>query len=375
MSGHDCIVLGGGISGIGVALALLRAKRTVTVLDQGSCHSATSNNSLRIIHGGLRYLQQFDLLRIVSSISAQDRLLAEYPEFIKPLNCIMPLAASGLRSKYPVRAACLTYGLISRAVAKSDRLLPKVISVESVRSILTNMGDLAPHGALSWQDGLITDPTAFGNHLVSQVRSLGGSVIEHTRATNVTRVAKGMKVSYVDSQGESELSGKVVINCLGPWIESIERPSQPKYSANHGWAKAFNIVIKRQIEPNYALGFSRAGRSFFMLPRGEGSAIGTWYEPLTDRSNEVKVTEPELTRFISELNLALPELRISAVEVIAVDLGVLPTWGVLNGEPRLYGSEQIKSIPGYVEVLSTKYTTFIGQGQRVARVVEAMCVD
>ena len=108
---------------------------------------------------------------------------------------------------------------------------------------------------------------------------------------------------------------------------------------------------------------SAEGRLYFTVPRGQGSALGTAYLPLGGDPDSAAVTEVELCGFIESFNRAFPQARVQRSEVLCTEQGVLPT---TTPDPlSLKGSAEIRSSGGYVEVLSTKYTTFLTQARRV----------
>ncbi|MBN8551177.1 MAG: FAD-dependent oxidoreductase, partial [Deltaproteobacteria bacterium] len=104
-SAVDIAVIGGGISGLGVALEAALNGFEVALFEKGPLASATSANSLRIMHGGIRYLQQMNLPRVMESVRAQAELLADFPDIVRPLPCVMPLTSGGLKSAVPMKVA------------------------------------------------------------------------------------------------------------------------------------------------------------------------------------------------------------------------------------------------------------------------------
>ena len=154
----DIAVIGGGISGLGVALEASKQGLKVILFERGKIAQETSANSLRIIHGGLRYLQSLNLLRAVNSLKAQAELLALAPDLIKPIQCVLPLSKFGLRSKFPAAIGLGLYRALSKyAIGRSAE--HRIVNTEFIRSHLPIFEELAPHGALLWTDALITNRT------------------------------------------------------------------------------------------------------------------------------------------------------------------------------------------------------------------------
>jgi len=138
------------------------------------------------------------------------------------------------------------------------------------------------------------------------------------------------------------------------------------------WCKGFNLVIKRQLDPTHAIGIeSPEGRLFFCTPRAHGTAIGTYYvpHPALSLGHAPSVSNDEIDIFLKAFNAALPGAGIERSEVEAIDVGVLPMLRDSSSGPILQGREEIHSRHGYIEVLSTKYTTFRSQAEQVMGVV------
>ncbi len=362
----DTIILGGGISGLGVAREVASAGYSTLVLEAGTCGNATSNNTLRIIHGGFRYLQNFDLPRVIKSLNDQSTLIHELPDAVQPLPCLMPLSRFGMKSRLPVTCAALLYSAIMRANG-SPLASPHIVSPEKIHSTVKALRTNAPYGALCWYDGVMTDPGAVTTHLTNAITSTGGSIRERTP---VQRIEGGNKSFTVHTASGERFTAKCVVNTLGPWLGSVQIPERLA-GFRPRWCKGFNLVIKQQLDPTYGIGIQSAdGRLFFCVPRGTGTAIGTWYLPHPDISVAPTVSEHEIAQFLHAFNASLPEAGITKHDIAHIDVGILPMDRTSPAGPQLIAHERIHECEGYIEVMSTKYTTFRSQGRRVAGVVQ-----
>jgi glycerol-3-phosphate dehydrogenase len=373
MRAHDLIIIGGGISGLGVAAAATARGMRPLVLEAGRCVMATSNNSLRIIHGGFRYLQNLHIPRVIRSLQDQSYVFNTFRDAVEPLPCLMPLAPRGLKSKLPVSAAALTYGAIMK-LSGSPIPSPSVISAREVAARVPTLSSHARYGALCWYDVVMTKPELLAQRLVETISAAGAEVREHTRVRSVSKHENEFQIAT--ESGETFTTTQVV-STLGPWLDSVPIPSHLK-GLRPLWCKGFNITISRQIHPTHALGIQSAdGRLFFCVPRGTGTSIGTWYVPLKNPlgaidSHPLSVTEEELAHFIDSFNAVLPQEAITSTDISSVDVGVLPMKHDSRTGPCLYGSEILHATSGYVEVLSTKYTTFRSQGRAAVKALKPL---
>lgn len=364
----DICIIGGGISGLGVAQAAAQAGLHTVLLERAGCCQATSANSLRIIHGGLRYLQKLQLLRVLTSLKAQSRLLKAYPDLIEELPCLMPLNRHGLKSKFPVSLAISCYSAIA-ALMQGGRYQGGVLNSEDVIAAVPFLSGVCQHGLLQWTDAQVNDPRAMASVLMTEVQSSGAQVFQKHQ---VDRVERGNKLYTVHCSNGVTFAARTVVNTSGAWLRSIETDFKlPDLDVS--WARAFNLIIDRSFESRYGVGISYSGdRLFFVTPRNGGSgadqlAVGTWYAPLEEGDDLEALAQQDIVAALDDINQSLPELRLSVDEVVGIEQGILPARGFSNGEVDLYGAEKIFDHRGYIEVLSTKYTTFQTQGRRVIR--------
>ncbi len=363
----DVAVVGGGISGVGVALEAAKRGKNVVLVERGTLLSQTSSNSLRIIHGGLRYLQQFHFPRVVQSLRSQIELLNLYPEHIKRLPCLMPLQSRGIKQKPFMAAAGAFYNLLYRAAGGGIRNAD-ILSQDQVREYSPHAAHLFAQGAFLWHDAHVVHLSKFFSTLREELLERGVTLLENHTVTEVSQVSGGFALS-----GTSILTASNVVNVAGPWFHSgIQAKHMSAQRRPYKWAKGYNLLMKKPFPSSYALGLQgKSGRLFFLSPRSDGFAVGTWYAPFEGPADEVFVSEEEQSTALGEICELFPDLALSLSDIIDVEVGVLPMKGYDRvGDPELYGAERYAVFPGYVEVLSTKFTPFLYQARKVLTLLE-----
>ena len=356
----DVVVIGGGISGLGVALKSSKTGLSTILIEKDRVAGATSNNSLRIIHGGFRYLQSLNMPRVLQSIRAQNELLSLFPELIVPLPCLMPLNKVGLKSKLPICVALFIFKILSAADGCKGAIghKNKILSSKDVEAAVTIMKGLAPNGALLWWDALVLDPQALAQRLVAEIRSNSATVREGEvvldfsadRESFVTKTAVGSNLFSVYSN--------TIVDTRGPWNPS-----------HKNWCKAYNVVVKKVLDPKYAIAIESAkGRLYFAVPRGNECAIGTQYSYFEGDPAKAMVSEQEIEEFINDFSNALPNAKLTIADVARTECGVLPANG--PNDETLVGTAKIINQHGLVSVLSTKYTTFLTQAEKVLQILK-----
>jgi glycerol-3-phosphate dehydrogenase len=215
----------------------------------------------------------------------------------------------------------------------------------------------------------MTSPDELGRALVEDARKAGADLREHV---TVTKVVPEKEVVHVECSGDESYSARCVVNTSGPWIRTIDG-SEGVDNFSGLWCKGFNLVCRPQFNPKHAVGIpSHDGRLFFIVPRGEGSVVGTWYTPVSEVSGRPDVSEEEVVTFIEAFNRAVPWWPLRLSDVIGTDVGYLPVKKISGIDPELYGSELIGSKGRMVEVLSTKYTTCLSQAEGITGVVKGI---
>jgi len=358
----DVAIIGGGSAGLGAARAVAETGRSVVLFEKGECGRRTSDNSLRIVHGGFRYLQTFHLARVIESLRAQATLVREFPELVRPLPCLMPLAPNGLKSRAPVTVAQLLFRLMGRLVvggAPRTGILESATVVEEVPWLEGRV----PHGALLWTDAIMLDQRALLDRWRELCRRRGVVVHEGT-AVNAVEMRSDRTV-LTTTAGTFE--SRFVVNAAGPDFGSIGCSGDAGWPRVEGFARAFNVVVRPKLTTRYGVALEGEGRLLFAVPRGEHTAIGTGYLlPLPD--GDARVTESEVATFLIEASRALPE-PLTLTDVVHIDVGLLPMVGQKDGAPILQGAERVERRGRVFSVVSTKYTTFYEQGKKVARMI------
>ena len=361
------MIIGAGFSGLGVAQALNRKGIRSAVLEKQKITGATSKNSLRIVHGGLRYLQSFNLIRVQRSAAAQARLITEYSQFVKPLACLMPLNKHGLKSPIPLRIASKLYSYLAKRVNYS----PPPGKIINAHQLNGSVNLKSPSGKFfAWYDALVTDLKGISEELRAEIEKSESKVFENCEVE---------KVRVTDSDFEIKTSSKifnakVLVNATGPWLDEVRKRVgivSDTETYPEDWCKAFNLIVNKKLVREYAVGVeSESGRLYFATPRGEQTALGTWYLPFAGDNEEVTVFDHEMKEALIEYNTAFPAAKLKISDICEVEVGVLPCKKSTGADPVLYGTEKILAYERYIEVLSTKFTTFQLQGEEVAKLCQ-----
>lgn len=369
---YDVVVLGGGISGLAIARKVARNNYATLLLEKDRIGAATSANSLRIIHGGFRYLQSFDISRVIRSLKDQSRVEREFPELVRVLPCYLPLNRSGLKSRWPLQGAALLYALLALASQAKVRM-PRILSESAARAQLPFLMAHVPSGAFLWHDLQLINPEALHASLAEQLGEAGGVVQENSRVVDVRREDRNFCIDVERKGVISTISARIVVNALGPWVDSLIVDRNIEMFPPHlGWCRAFNLVYRGNKFGTFGAGIPSAdGRLLFAVGRDHELAVGTEYLPLSGEKDYPEVTQHEVSQFHQKIAATVPGLSLNANMIERVEVGVLPIdRRVANPADGLLGSAQILDCERYITVLSTKYTTFLSQADEVLAIIK-----
>lgn len=358
----DVAIIGGGSAGLGAARAVAETGRSVMLFEKEACGRSTSDNSLRIVHGGFRYLQTLHLSRVIESLRAQAGLVREFPDIVQPLPCLMPLARSGFKSRAPVMVAQALFRVLGASVV-GETPPTRILDATTAEGEVDILKGRVPHGALLWTDALMLDQRALIDRWLGLCRDLG--VVIHERTPVAAARERSDRVVLSTPAGEFE--ARIVVNAAGPEFPSVGFGDGGGWPTVGGFARAFNVVVRPKLTERYGVALEGEGRHLFAVPRGEYTAIGTGYL-LPLRDGGARVTESEVAAFLIEASRSLPE-PLTLSDIVHLDVGLLPMTGETNGAPVLQGAERLERKRRIITVISTKYTTFYEQGKRVAQMI------
>ena len=271
----DIIIIGGGATGLGCAVeSASRGYRTL-LLEAGDFARGTSSRSTKLVHGGVRYLQQGNVSLVLEALKERGRLLANAPHLVHDLPFIVPnydwweapFYGVGLRV-YDLLAGKLGFGA-SRNLSKSETLerLP-TIETKGLR------------GGVIYYDGQFDD-ARLAIHLAMTAASLGATVLNYVAAMALTKtgdVITGVVARDEESGAELELSGRVVINATGPFTDAVRKLDEPGTKPIIRPSQGVHIVLERAFLPGDSaimVPHTDDGRVLFAIPWHERVVVGT----------------------------------------------------------------------------------------------------
>jgi glycerol-3-phosphate dehydrogenase len=359
----DLLVIGGGINGAGIARdAAMRGLRTILV-EQHDLGSGTSSRSSRLIHGGLRYLEQGEFGMVLEANRERRTLQRIAPHLVWPLPFVFPVHRGDRISRWRLAAGMLLYDVLAlfRNV-RPHRLLGKRGMLEA-EPMLRDRGLL---GGARYYDAQCDDARL----VVATARSAihhGALVANYMAVQGLERTAGRV----VGAQLEDGLSGErgvirasVVVNATGPWADRVRRLEDAGAAPLLQPTKGIHVVVDRsRLDHREAVAFTSPidGRVMFVLPWGNLTYIGTTDTDSSEPPDELSVGADDMVYLLRSANARFPSARLSLEDVRATWAGLRPL--VMDSQRQAASRRSrehaiVRGSGGMLTVVGGKLTTY-----------------
>jgi glycerol-3-phosphate dehydrogenase len=366
----DVAVVGGGIYGAAVAWDAAQRGLSVALVEREDFGSGVSWNSLKTIHGGMRYLQKLDLGRLRESARERATLLAIAPEVVRPLPFVVPTYGHGATGREALALGLLLNDWLTRdrnrGLPPSHRIpAARTVSAAEVLRLVPGLERRGLSGAALWHDAQAASTERLTLGFVHAAADAGALPANHAEAVSLLRAAgrvAGVAVRDTLGGGTIEVRARMVVNAAGPWAdEFLARGGLARTPAP--LLRARNVVLRRPPAVPFAVGARSEGRFLFLVPWEGRTILGTSYEPAGAPPSDPMT-------FLDEASRTFPWAGIGRADATLVHEGLVPGHGDASGlstRPRLHDHEAEDGLPGLISLQGVKYTT--------ARAVAERAVD
>ncbi len=322
----DVVIIGGGITGAGIALDAAARGLSVLLLEKYDFAGGTSSKSTKLIHGGLRYLKQleFGLVRTVGIERAVIHRLA--PHLVEPINMLLPIYKNGSLGKLSTGLALRIYDTLAK-VKKEDRYY--LVNAEQMSELepLLNKQELI--GGAIYKE-FRTDDARLTISIIKTAVQFGAICINYAKVEGFEKLnnkISGVKVRDLIS-GESHIcNGLKIINAAGPWVDEVRGLDTLPAGKKLHLTKGVHIVVTKERFPiNHALYFDVAGdsRMIFVIPRGDMVYIGTTDTNYNGDKDNISITEVDTEYILNAVNKKFPNADLVNNDVLSGWAGLRP---------------------------------------------------
>ncbi|HXV00119.1 MAG TPA: glycerol-3-phosphate dehydrogenase/oxidase [Caulobacteraceae bacterium] len=371
---YDLAIVGGGITGAGIARDAALRGLSVALVEAGDFASGTSSRSSKMIHGGLRYLAQGDLALVREAASERKAVQAIAPHLARETPFVIPARGAGAIAR--LRAALWTFEKLGGVPRSRAHEVWSAAELKAREPVLA-AEDLA--GAVVYPEYLTNDARL----TLANIRSAadaGARVVNYARATGFC--FEGERVSGVEVADQTpgggerrvRLAARVMVNAAGPWVDAVRALEAPEAAPRLALSRGIHLVVAHERVPVVRTLIIPAGgrRSIFVVPHGSVTYIGT-----TDTFHHPAETWPPITGedaayLFAAASAALEVDPLTAADVTAAWSGLRP----LVGEAGKSASEvsrrdEVWTGPGgVIAIAGGKLTAYRRMAERVVDQVE-----
>ena len=376
----DLVIVGAGVYGAATAWDASLRGLSVALIDKGDFGSGTSFNSLKTIHGGLRYLQHADFTRMRESVRERRNLMRIAPHLVHPLPFLVPTyRGSLLKSRTAMRAALCINDLVSwdrNELADRQKHLPagKALTRDACLEMAPGIERDGLTGGVLWYDAQMYNSDRLTLSFVLSAAKEGAVIANYVEAMSLMRdgsQVRGVRARDVLSGEDGlELRGRLVVNAAGPWVDGLSPTARKLFHLS----KAMNLIT-RPIVGDVAIGVTSrrahrdavvgaGGRFLCLVPWRDVTLVGTSHAPFDGRPDELEATEEDVQDLIDDVNAAYPDAKLERSDVRLIHRGLLPRVpasvngaGVTLQKTYRLDDHREDGVEGLLTVVGVKYTT------------------
>ena len=362
----DIVIIGGGASGLGAAVDASKRGYKTLLLDKNDFAKGTSSRSTKLVHGGVRYLQNGDISLVIEALKERGIMKRNAPQLVKDMSFVIPFydwwnsPFYGLGLKvYDMMAGKMGLG--------PSTLLNKNETIE----LINNVKKEGLKGGVIYHDGQFDD-SRMAITLSLTATDLGATMINYAEATNLIKendLITGLEVLDRESGEKFKVKTKVVINATGVFSDQIVKMDQPAARPMIRPSQGVHIVLERSfLNGPHAIMIPHTsdGRVLFAVPWHNHVVVGTTDTPIDHAAEEPKALEEEINFILSNAAQYMTK-KPRRLDVKSVFVGLRPLaaqQGDSNLTKEVSRHHKVNvSTSGLISVLGGKWTTYRKMGE------------
>jgi len=379
----DMVVVGGGATGVGVAIDAASRGYDVLLLEQSDFGKGTSSRSTKLVHGGVRYLEQGNLSLVMEALKERGLLLQNAPHLVRNLGFVVPNYDWWEAPFYGV--GLKLYNLLA---GKYGFGASRILSKEETLELLPTIRTEGLRGGVIYFDGQFDDSRLLIN-LVATAYEQGAVLLNYAEATGLTKDAEGfvdgVTVRDHETGEEFTAAARVVINATGPFADALRRKADPASEPMIAPSQGIHLVFDRSFlagDSAIMVPHTSDGRVMFAIPWHGHTVVGTTDTPIDAPALEPAAFEQEIEFILQTASLYLAK-KPQRSDVLSVFVGIRPLVrsGGAGNTSSLSRDHTIRiENTGMVTICGGKWTTYrhmaedcVNQAATLARLPEKSC--
>jgi len=345
-------IVGGGINGLCCAWHLVGQGHQVRLYEKNKLMEATSRASSKLLHGGLRYLENGEFRLVRESLRERDAWIQRAPQLAKPLRLVMPIFEGARRSRWLVQAGLFLYDQLA---GKSALPGAKWVTSQELINVDPFLNPRGLTGGFEFSDGQMDD-YRLGLWVAEQAKAQG---IEVTECAEVTCVDTEGRITTAD--GVTNVHDRIV-NTAGPWAARLLERSGVRSDYRLDLVRGSHLVLERATRTAYLLEVPGERRIFFVLPWQGKTLVGTT-EVRQSIDDSIECSDSERDYLLSAYKFYWPDTQPVVSNVYA---GVRPLLHSADDPGKATREYAIQRTGRLITVLGGKWTTAMALAKKVA---------
>ena len=368
----DLLVIGGGVTGCGIALDAASRGLKVALVEQRDFASGTSSKSTKLIHGGLRYLKQLDIALVRETGTERAVVHRLAPHLVLPEKMLMPLIKGGTYGKWATSFGLKVYDILA-GVKGDDRR--KMLSKKKTLELepLLDANGLKGSG---YYAEYRTDDARLTIELIKTAATYGALALNYCRVEAFTYengVVNGAQCKDTINGEEIIIKSKKVVSASGPWVDKLRKQDGSLNGKKLHLTKGVHIVFPYEKFPlKHTTYFDGPdGRMIFAIPRGRVTYIGTTDTNYKNRLDRVTTTKADAEYLLAAARYGFPSINLEIRDIISNWAGLRPLIHEAGKSPsELSRKDEIfVSDHGLISIAGGKLTGYRKMSQRIVDLV------
>ncbi len=376
----DLLVIGGGVNGLAVAREAQVRGWSTMVVDSQDFGAGTSGTSSRLVHGGIRYLENLEFHLVRESLKERERLLYTAPHLVKPFPLLIPFYRHNRR--HPL---ILSLGMLLYDVLSFDKTTPihRLYSKRAAEKAYPGLQHKNLSGATLYYDAQAANTERLCIEQAIDVVGFGGIALNHCTVTSIAQADGVFEVSLLNTlTGVTQIqSATVVVNAAGPWVDTVLELGENKAPRLIGGSKGSHFTVGPFAgAPSTGVHFEAIsdGRAILVLPLPDGNyLIGATDIFYDGNPGDAVMSDEEIHYLLNEVNQLIPEAALTTTDVLHSVSGIRP----LPYTPKAKSAAQVSrshhllehpTIPGLFSVTGGKLTTHRALGEMAINKIEKL---
>ena len=359
----DILVVGGGIVGAGSALDAVTRGLSVGILEARDWSSGTSSRSSKLVHGGIRYLEQLDFRLVREALMERGLLLQRLaPHLVKPVRFLYPLKKRGIERLY-IGAGMLLYDVFSWSGGRPPGVPHhRHLSKRQVMRAIPSLANDALVGGITYYDAQVDD-ARYVSSLVRTASFYGAHAASRVRVEGFLKVGErvvGVKAHDLQTDERFEVRARQVVNATGVWTDDTQSMVGERGQFKVRASKGVHLVVPRdRFQSNTGLLLRTEKSVLFVIPWGRHWLIGTTDTDWNLDKAHPAATAADIDYLLEHVNAVLA-VPLTREDVEGVYAGLRPLLAGESDQTSKLSREHLvaHSVPGLVVVAGGKWTTY-----------------